>query len=473
MNGRNQTRIDYKTPAGSRPRSRPRSLLLSLPVIALVGYLLWPQEERSVPPPPLQSSSSRIVLLPDEETAQKAPEPPVAQDLPFEPMVRQPDEEPVAGVAEEPQPVKENWTEISVRAGDNLALIFKRIGLSAGELQRILALGELTRQLRHLKPGEKLRFLTDEKGLLGLVYEPRPTYRLHLRRSEAGYEVREEEREPEHRQVEHSGVIKDSLFLAGQAAGLSDNLIMQLTEIFGWDIDFVLDIRKGDSFAVVYEELWLDGRKFRDGRILAARFTNRGKSYEALRYTDPKGHTDYYDPQGHSLRKAFLRTPVKFSRISSRFNLKRRHPILNRIRAHKGVDYAAPIGTPVKSTGDGKVIFAGRKGGYGRVVIIQHGGVYSTLYGHLHRFARGIHRGKRVRQGQVIAYVGKSGLATGPHLHYEFRVNGVHKDPLKVKLPKARPLPKAYLADFRAKTAPLLARLERLDGERRVAAVLP
>ncbi|RME33924.1 MAG: peptidase M23 [Gammaproteobacteria bacterium] len=375
-------------------------------------------------------------------------------------------EEPVAGEVEE-----ENWTGVSVRPGDNLALIFKRMGLSAGELQRILALGDKALRLRHLMPGEKLRFLIDDQGLAGLVYEPSPTYRLHLRRAGQEYTIREETREPERRLVERSGIIDDSLFLSAQAAGLSDNLIMQLTEIFGWDIDFALDIRKGDSYAVVFEELWLDGRKFGDGRILAARFTNQGHGYQALRYTDPKGYTDYYDPEGHSLRKAFLRTPVKFSRISSRFNLKRRHPILNRIRAHKGVDYAAPIGTPVKATGDGKVVFAGGKGGYGKVVIIQHGGVYSTLYGHLHRFARGIRRGKRVRQGQVIAYVGKSGLATGPHLHYEFRVNGVHKDPLKVRLPRARPLPRDYLTDFRAKTAPLLARLEQIDGGRRVAAL--
>jgi murein DD-endopeptidase MepM/ murein hydrolase activator NlpD len=239
-------------------------------------------------------------------------------------------------------------------------------------------------------------------------------------------------------------------------------MIMELAAIFGWDIDFALDIRRGDHFTVVYQEYYLEGKKVRDGDILAAEFTNQGKSYRAIRYVDADGNAGFYTPEGLSLRKAFLRTPVKFSRISSRFTLHRKHPILNRIRAHKGVDYAAPRGTPIRATGDGKVVFRGRKGGYGRTIVIQHGSKYSTLYGHMSRYNGKVKLGRRVRQGQVIGYVGSSGLATGPHLHYEFRIDGVHRNPLTVKLPVAEPIAKRYRDDFQKLATPLIAQLELL-----------
>jgi murein DD-endopeptidase MepM/ murein hydrolase activator NlpD len=235
---------------------------------------------------------------------------------------------------------------------------------------------------------------------------------------------------------------------------------MELAGIFGWDIDFALDIREGDQFAVLYEGLYLDGERIGTGNILAAEFTNQGKLYRAVRYTDARGHTDYYAPDGHSMRKTFLRTPVSFTRISSRFNSGRKHPILNRIRAHKGVDYAAATGTPVKATGNGKIVLRGKKGGYGNTVVIQHGSSYSTLYAHLNNFARGKTVGSRVQQGEIIGYVGSTGLATGPHLHYEFRVNGVHRNPLTVKLPDAAPLPKKFREDFKLATENLIAQLE-------------
>ncbi len=225
-------------------------------------------------------------------------------------------------------------------------------------------------------------------------------------------------------------------------------------------MDFALDIRKGDSFSVVYEEEYLDGNKYQDGNILAARFTNQGRTFTALRYTDSKGNTGYFTPEGRSMRKAFLRTPVEFARISSHFNLKRRHPVLHRIRAHKGTDYAAPRGTPIRSAGDGKIIHAGRKGGYGNVVIIKHGNRYTTLYAHMKGFSRGIKRGRYVKQGQTIGYVGSSGLATGPHLHYEFRVNGAPKDPVRVKLPQAEPIKRSERARFEEFAKTLMAQLE-------------
>ena len=211
---------------------------------------------------------------------------------------------------------------------------------------------------------------------------------------------------------------------------------------------------------MLYEELYLDGERIGTGDILAAEFTNKGKIYQAVRYTDQQGHTDYYSPDGHSMRKTFLRSPVAFSRISSRFSTGRKHPILNRIRAHKGVDYAAARGTPVKATGNGKIILRGKKGGYGKTVVIKHGSNYSTLYAHLNSYARGLRNGSRVQQGKIIGYVGSTGLATGPHLHYEFLVNGVHRNPLTVKLPDAAPLPKKYRQDFKLATENLLAQLE-------------
>jgi murein DD-endopeptidase MepM/ murein hydrolase activator NlpD len=238
---------------------------------------------------------------------------------------------------------------------------------------------------------------------------------------------------------------------------------MQLAGVFGWDIDFALDIRAGDRFAVLYEERYIEGKKLGDGDILAAEFINNGRTFQAVKYTDPAGHSDYYSLDGRSMRKAFLRSPVDFRRISSRFRSERYHPVLGVKRPHRGVDYAAAIGTPIKAAGDGKIAFVGTKGGYGRTVIVQHGGTYSTLYGHLSRYNRSARVGARVRQGQVIGYVGKTGIATGPHLHYEFRVNGVHRNPLTVKLPNASPIGTAYKADFDSHASGMLARLAIID----------
>jgi murein DD-endopeptidase MepM/ murein hydrolase activator NlpD len=273
----------------------------------------------------------------------------------------------------------------------------------------------------------------------------------------------------EHRQASVSGHIIDSLFVDGRKAGLSDAQIMELANLFGWDIDFALELQKGDRFEVVYDELWVDGEKLRNGPILAAEFINRGKVYRAVRYTDRQGETHYYSPDGYAKKRAFIRTPVKFTRISSRFTRKRWHPVLKRWRSHKGVDYAAPEGTPVKATGNGRVTFIGRKGGYGKVIFLHHGSRYTTVYGHLSRFARGLKTGSKVKQGQIIGYVGHTGLATGPHLHYEFRINGVHRNPLTVKLPKSIRLPKKELARFRRQIQPMVAQLDELRAQSMVA----
>ena len=369
------------------------------------------------------------------------------------------------GRGEAPSPSTESvsaengWVEYRIRPGDTLSSIFSKFSVHSA-LGAVLAQPLARKHLHRIHPGQVLRLRRKDGRLSELVYHPSATEALHLVRDGAAFRAELEPLTVERRVLTAHGTITDSLFNSGKRAGLSDNLVMQLFNIFAYDIDFALDIREGDQFTVIYEERFANGRKLKGSSVVAAEFVNRGKVYRAIRFTDASGHTDYYDPQGRSLHKAFIRTPVKFTRISSHFNLHRMHPILHRIRAHKGVDYAAPTGTPVKATGNGRVVFAGRKGGYGNVVIIQHGKRYSTLYAHLSRFKKGIRKGVRVKQGQVIAYVGATGRATGPHLHYEFRVNGVHKNPLSVRLPKAEPLHGKALRTFRRQAAPLLAQLE-------------
>ena len=256
------------------------------------------------------------------------------------------------------------------------------------------------------------------------------------------------------------GEIQNSLFIASQKAGLSDNLTMKLTGIFAWDIDFIQDIRSGDSFNLIYEENYLDDQKLSDGNILAATFTNRGKTYTSIRYTDSKGITGYYTPDGTSMKKAFLRTPVDFTRISSRFNPNRLHPVFKTKRPHRGVDYAASINTPIKAAGNGKIKFSGWKNGYGNVVYIQHPNNIVTVYAHQNKIRKGIKKGHKIRQGQVIGYVGQTGWATGPHLHYEFRLNGTHKNPMTVRLPNASPINKHEMALFKKQRNKVLSRLE-------------
>ncbi len=356
------------------------------------------------------------------------------------------------------------WRTVKIRSGDSLAAIFSHEGISADQLHAIIAPGGAAKQLTRIHPGDELRLQVDaDKQLQRLDYKLSVTQTIKvIRKADGSFETSSITRVPEQRTTHASGQINSSLFLAGQRAGLSDNLTMEVASIFGWDVDFALDIREGDSFTVLYDELYLDGEKIGDGNIIAAEFVNQGRSYKAVRFTDDDGISNYYTPDGKSMRKAFLRTPVAFSRISSRFDLSRKHPVLNRIRAHKGVDYAAARGTPIKSTGDGKIIFRGTKGGYGKTVIVQHGNTYQTLYAHLNNYRKGQSTGSRVKQGDVIGYVGSTGLATGPHLHYEFRVNGAVRNPLTVALPTAEPLPRKYRDRFSKQADTLVARLERV-----------
>ncbi len=364
-----------------------------------------------------------------------------------------------------------NWRTFTVKPGGNLARLFKRAGISAKQLDSLMKSGHDVKKLRHLYPRDVIQISSNDHGKLqALRYDINKTSYLMVKRENNQLQAKVYTRKLDIRTAHASGIIESSLFLAAKKAGVSQNIIMELASIFGWDIDFALDIRKGDRFTVLYEEVYHNGEKVADGNIIAAEFTNQGKTYQAVRYTNPQtNQSEYYSPDGRSMRKAFLRTPVKFTRISSRFSLYRYHPILHRFRAHKGVDYAAKTGTPVYAAGDGKVIFEGRQHGYGRVIILRHGAKYTTLYAHLNAFNRRVHLGGKVKQGQTIAYVGSSGLATGPHLHYEFRVNGVHRNPLTVKLPQSRPVPKRYRANFELMTTPMLAQLDSISRNQQIA----
>ena len=349
--------------------------------------------------------------------------------------------------------------EVIVGRNDTLERIFRRLELSLSDLASLRSLPDVRAQLDRLHPGELIKFNLRGSELFGLERKLSASDTLKVERESEGFATGVVVNPLEREVRTTRATIQNSLFRAADDAGLSDATAMQISEIFAWDIDFVLDIQSGDSFIVTHEAVSQDGEYVGDGDILAVEFINGGKSYRAVRYVDPNGVAAYYTPEGKSLRKAFLRAPVQFSRISSRFNMYRKHPVLNRIRAHKGVDYAAPIGTPVRAAGDARVRFVGQQGGYGKVIELEHRAGIVTVYGHLSRFAQGLSRGDRVGQGDVIGFVGMTGLATGPHLHYEYRVGGVQKNPQTVPLPTAEPVPQQWMVDFRAKSGPWLASL--------------
>ena len=350
--------------------------------------------------------------------------------------------------------------EVIVSRNDTLDRIFRRLKLDLADLASLRSLPGVKAGLDRLRPGEALTLLHRDGSLFGFERQLSPSERLKVTREDDVFRADVLENPLEIRERTVRGVIDTSLFEAVYAAGGHDQTALALSEIFGWDIDFVLDIQPGDSFIVTYQQIEQDGEYVKDGPILAASFVNQGREYQAIRYADSEGGVRYYTPEGLSVYKAFLRAPLQFSRVSSRFNMSRRHPVLNRIRAHKGVDYAAPTGTPVRAAGDGRIRFAGRKGGYGNVIEIDHSRGVVTRYGHLSRFASGVRVGKRIDQGSVIGFVGMTGLATGPHLHYEYQVNGVFKNPQTIKIQEVKAIDPRWLEDFRQQSKPLLASLE-------------
>lgn len=365
-----------------------------------------------------------------------------------------------------PIPEAPPWIDITVKPGETFSTLVEAHGMLKSDWVEVLALGGDTARLKRLRVGDQLQLRANEDGRLDeLAYPLDEINTLQVRRIDGRLEALTLAADVETRELQAHGVITSSLFAAGAASGLSDRVIMAMAEVFGYDIDFALDLREGDRFSVIYEALYRDGEKLRDGRILAAEFVNQRRVLHAFHHEDSEGKSGYYNVKGESLKTAFRRTPLDFARISSHFNLKRRHPILNTIRAHKGVDYAAGTGTPIRSTGDGRVAFIGVKGGYGRTVVVKHGAQYETLYAHMSRFRAGLKTGQRVSQGQIIGYVGATGLATAPHLHYEFRVNGVHKNPVTVPLPRANPLTATQLAAWQPRVQNWVAQLEALSAQ--------
>jgi murein DD-endopeptidase MepM/ murein hydrolase activator NlpD len=440
--------------------------MICIAVISLI-FILMPTEEAEAinrpishqqPPASVNVDDTSQLVEPD---TQNTPPTSVALPISTEPA----DSKASTHLAEAASPA-ENWVEYRIQSGDNLTSLFKRAGLGPRDVYRVSSAISGSNALKQLRPGEHISLLVEDGQLTKLRHVRSRLSSTLLMQTEKGYEVVEEERTPEKRTAHAQGQIENSLFLDAARAGLSDKIIMELASILGWDVDFALDIRRGDSFQVLFEEDFLEGEKIGDGNILAARFVNQGQSYEAVRYTDSKGNTNYFTPDGRSMRKAFLRSPVDFRRISSHFKPERFHPVLGKKRPHRGVDYAAATGTPIKAAGDGKVIWRGTKGGYGRTIIIQHGGNITTLYAHMSRYQNGVNNGSRVKQGQVIGYVGASGLATGPHLHYEFRINGTHKNPLTVALPQAESVPASEMNVFTSQTGSIMSELNQRTDTR-------
>ncbi|WP_273206876.1 OapA family protein [Marinobacter subterrani] len=366
-------------------------------------------------------------------------------------------------IAAKPAKPQLEWQTFDIKSGDTLSSLFKKAGFNDGTMLSVIHGDGEAKKLEKLYAGETIRFATTEDGALaGVELQRNRLETLKISKAGDSYTGDTEVRKPEARPAFASGTIDGSLYVAAREAGLNDQLTMELAGIFGWEIDFVYDVRKGDQFEVVYEELYLDGEKFGTGRILSARFVNRGEENIALLYTDSNGDSDYYTPDGKSMRKAFLRTPIN-ARVSSPFNLQRRHPVLDVVRPHEGTDYGAPPGTPIKAAGAGRVIFAGWKGGYGRTVVLKHGDNITTLYAHMSRIGKGIKNGTRVKQSETIGYVGSSGMVTGPHLHYEFRLNGAPRNSRTVKLPDAKPVPSSEMARFKQVTEQRIAQFDVLS----------
>ncbi len=358
--------------------------------------------------------------------------------------------------------VETYWREARIERGDTLATLLARLQINDASAALVQQRSRDARALYRLIPGRTVRAQTTADGRLLALRYLNGTQLLKLDFDGDTLQIREGPAALETRQHMRSGVIASSLFAATDAVNMSDTVAMQIADIFSTDIDFHRDLRRGDRFSAVYEMQYHQGEPVKSGRLLSAEFVNQGRTFHAVWFQNNEGQGGYYTLDGKNIRKAFLRSPLEFSRVSSGFSGSRQHPVLKTWRAHRGVDYAAPTGTRIKATGSGTVEFVGRQGGYGNLVVLRHQSKYTTWYGHLSRFAPGMSRGKRVNQGDIIGYVGSTGLATGPHLHYEFRTNNVHQDPLRVAMPPAPPLAAQYRAAFDEAARPMAERLALL-----------
>lgn len=416
--------------------------------------------------------SGLLALFPSEEVKATRQAVPLTLSLPTP--------EPVPEQAEMSTSAPENsdleWVTHTVKPGDNLSLVFQRAGLNHGDVYEFINSNDEAKALTRIFPGHQLAFQVDEQGTLQQLRHVKNRLNSQLyRRTSEGFLTEDSYREPDVHLAYREAEITNSLYQTAKSAnvGLDDASIDQLATIFGWDIDFGMDLRKGDSFKVLYEENFLDGEKLGNGAILAAEFTNQGNTIKAVRYEHEDGGVHYYTPEGKSMRKAFLQTPLNFRYISSNFNPRRLHPVHKTVRAHRGTDYAADRGTPVWASGDGRVVAAGYTKPNGNYVFIQHGNDVQTKYLHLHK--KFVKTGDRVKQKQVIGSVGSTGYATGPHLHYEFLMNGVHRNPRTIirKLPQAKSIADAEMLRFAQQISPLLAQLDQYHQATQLALVAP
>jgi len=352
-----------------------------------------------------------------------------------------------------------SWRSVTVAKGQTFSDIFKELGLSQEIMLRVLATDSAKQAFKRIKDGDIIEFdMNGYKNLRAMRFDQSDLVNVLLNIQAESIDEVITERKLEKRLMVASGEITSSLYADAKRAGLSGNIVNQVADVFKYDIDFVDDLRDGDQFQVVYEQSFLEGKPYLQGQIQAATFINRGEKFSAFRY-NASGRDEYFDGNGRPLKKVLLRIPIEFARLSSSFGM-RKHPVLGRMRAHKGVDYAARTGTPIMAAGDGRIELAGWKSGYGKTVIINHGQGRSTLYGHMSTIGK-LKRGQFVSQGSIIGRVGSTGLATGPHLHYEFRIGGKQVNPLKVTMPKPEPLRGNALAKFKSATAPAIAMMEQ------------
>lgn len=446
------------------PRGRVRNILLVFAFGMIGASLLLAQvdggSESEIVMSAASASTSPLITPPVELTRMMLPgwlDPSAVTALPSTPLRPEDERRP-----------HNMWVDVTVERGQTFSTLVEGLGMPRSDWAAVLALkGEVSR-LSRIRVGDTLRFKVANDRLAAMEYALDEVTTLRVSRDGDSLVASTQTAEVEHRQTYAVGRIDSSLFAAGLNAGMTNRLIMEMADIFGYQIDFALELRRGDHFTVLYEELYKDGVKFREGRILAAEFVNQNRRLQAFRHEDADGSSAYFTAEGTALKTGFRRTPLDFARISSHFNPNRRHPILNTIRAHKGVDYGAATGTPIRATGDGRIKHRGTMGGYGQTVVVQHRGGIETLYAHMSRYRSGLSVGSRVSQGQVIGYVGATGLATAPHLHYEFRVNGVHKNPVTVALPRATPLSASQMASWSPQVQLWLAELKQIN-DRQVA----
>lgn len=355
------------------------------------------------------------------------------------------------------------WRIVKTQQGDTLGAIFTRLHLSPQNLQKILKDNPHGKLLTIIKPNQQLQFLIKNNELEKLIMPFTNSQFIVVYKEGAGYQTRINTRKMSSHNHYLTATIRGSLFGTAKRMGIPYKLVNQMTEIFNWEIDFARDVRDGDQFTIIYKAYYIEDKLVGTGDILAVTYTNRNRNYQAIRYTNVNGDSDYYTPQGNSLKKAFSRYPIRFSHISSTFSLSRYHPILHYRRAHKGIDLAAAMGTPIHATADGIITTIGRNNGYGNMIKINHFKKYSTIYGHMLRFQKGLSRGSHVKRGQVIGYVGQTGLANGPHCHYEFHIFGTPKNPATIDLPRSAPIPSRELGSFRSHANTMLAHLKLFE----------